>query len=65
MPEWPPRESKPSWWRAIWEQYGCTRCGAPPGQPCRTDRGNIRYEPHADRSTLASKDGWRPPEPDS
>jgi len=46
-------------WRQVVQQYGCTRCGAAPGEPCRTDTGKVRYEPHQDRTALASADGWR------
>jgi len=47
------------WWRAAWQQYGCTRCGAAPGDPCVTDSGKVKYEPHVDRARLASENRWK------
>jgi hypothetical protein len=62
-----PRKKHPApWYRAVWEQYPCTRCGAAPGAPCTSDSGTAKHEPHADRAALASADGWRlmpPPDP--
>ena len=45
-------------WRQAVQQFGCTRCGAAPGEKCRTDSGSPRYEPHVDRSNLAAEHGW-------
>jgi hypothetical protein len=46
-------------WRKVALQYGCTRCGAPPGSPCRTDHGSRKYEIHQDRTDAARAHGWR------
>ena len=46
-------------WRRAALQYGCTACGAGPGQPCITTGGNPAYAPHVQRTRLASADGWR------
>lgn len=46
-------------WRRAAEQYGCTGCGAAPGQPCVTPTNKRADLPHVQRTRLASADGWR------
>lgn len=36
-------------WRAIQQSFPCKECGAPPGEPCRTKNGHLKYECHAIR----------------
>jgi hypothetical protein len=52
-------------WLVVVTRYPCTRCGAAPGELCRTDSGTNTYTPHADRSALASEDGWADPDQES
>ena len=45
-------------WKRVAQQYGCTTCGAAPGEPCVTTGNRDAHTPHQVRSTLASADGW-------
>jgi hypothetical protein len=39
-----------SLWRTIFETYPCPVCGANPGEPCLTEKGNPTRLPHAMRT---------------
>lgn len=49
-------------WRHIVTRYPCEVCHAAPGELCRSYSGAVKWEPHADRSRLASANGWRDPD---
>lgn len=50
---------KPIKWRTVVMSYPCPVCTAGPGECCNTDRGNVKYEPHASRSRLARDNHWK------
>lgn len=49
-------------WKQIAQAYACPVCPAGPGSPCITMNGNAKVEVHADRTRLASANGWKDPD---
>lgn len=49
-------------WKRIVQAYACPVCTAGPGDPCRTVNGNVKSEPHTDRTRLASANNWEDPD---
>lgn len=46
-------------WRRASLQYGCTACGAVPGQWCISTGNKPAHLPHVQRTRLASADHWQ------
>lgn len=42
-------------WQSVFLTYPCPTCGAGPGDPCRTARGNVAEVPHAGRTRNADR----------
>jgi hypothetical protein len=57
-----PTGKPPVRWRVVVTHYFCPACGAAPGQRCLTTAGVPKYEPHADRSRMASEGHWLDPD---
>jgi hypothetical protein len=40
------------------EKYTCPKCGAKPGEYCKTPKGRETNTPHGQRITLCSREDW-------
>jgi len=49
-------------WREVVHSYPCPTCTAGPGDWCLTMHGERKYEPHSDRSRVASAHDWKLPD---